>query len=148
MKNGDPLSSRLRSQLGRALHQRYRNRRLAFHLYCALANREPLKARQEILLMLARNAERSAATDAIRLLRLNLSVIAHNKAAWQDWVIVGSCSALIPLVSSAVLAARFMAQIDTRAAANDECFPASQTEMSYMSWHGYMTYRDFSRYRV
>jgi len=65
-------SSRLRSQLGRALHQRYRNRRLAFHLYCALANREPLKARQEILLMLARNAERSAATDAIRLLRLNL----------------------------------------------------------------------------
>jgi hypothetical protein len=46
-------SSRLRSQLGRVLHQRYRNRRLAFHLYCALANREPLKARQEILLMLA-----------------------------------------------------------------------------------------------
>ncbi|MBF2021504.1 MAG: hypothetical protein IGR93_15725 [Hydrococcus sp. C42_A2020_068] len=67
-------SSRLRSQLERALHQRYRNRRLACHLYCALANREPLKARQEILLMLARNAERSAATDAIRLLRLNLPV--------------------------------------------------------------------------
>ncbi|MBF2073249.1 MAG: hypothetical protein IGS50_05730 [Synechococcales cyanobacterium C42_A2020_086] len=64
--------SSLRSQLGMALQQRYRSKRLAFHLYCALANREPLKARQEILLMLARSAERSAATDVIRLLRLNL----------------------------------------------------------------------------
>ncbi|WAL60298.1 hypothetical protein [Thermocoleostomius sinensis] len=63
-----------RSQLGMVLQQRYCSQRLAFHLYCALANRETLKSRQEILLMLARNAERSAAADAIRLLRLNLPV--------------------------------------------------------------------------
>jgi len=85
---------------------------------------------------------------AIAACIISITKIAHHKAAWQDWVIVGSCGALMPLVSSAVLAARFMAQLDTRAAANDECFPASQAEMSYMSWHGYMTYRNFARYRV
>lgn len=78
------------SQLGMALQQRYRSQRLAFHLYCALANRETLKSRQEILLMLARNAERSAATDAIRLLRLNLSLPdepACRHSLWQQFLL-------------------------------------------------------------
>jgi hypothetical protein len=84
---------------------------------------------------------------AIAACIISITKIAHHKAAWQDWVIVGSCGALIPLVGSAVLAARFMSQIDTHTAANDECFPSSEAEMSYMSWHGYTIYRDFARYR-
>lgn len=80
----------LHSQLGVALQQRYRSKRLAFHLYCALANREPMKARQEILLILARNAERSAAIDAIRLLRLNLPIPeepASSHSLWQQLLV-------------------------------------------------------------
>ncbi len=81
---------RLRTQLGRALRQRYRSRRLAFSLYCALANRESMKARQEILITLARNAERAAADDAIRLLRLNLPVPdepACSHSLWQQFLL-------------------------------------------------------------
>lgn len=61
-----------RFQLSRALQQRYHNKRVASRLYCALAEREP--AYQEMLLILAKNAERSAANDAIRLLRLDAPV--------------------------------------------------------------------------
>lgn len=78
-------SLRLRTQLGRALRQRYRSKRLAFSLYCALATRESKKARQEILLTLARNAERAAAVDAMRLLRLNLPVPTENMFVQRLW---------------------------------------------------------------
>ncbi|MBF2063154.1 MAG: hypothetical protein IGS39_01775 [Calothrix sp. C42_A2020_038] len=80
--------SPLRSQLGMALQQRYRSKRLALHIYYALANRETMKARQDTLLMLARNAERSAANDAIRLLHLNLPLPDEPTVLWQRLLVV------------------------------------------------------------
>jgi hypothetical protein len=83
----------LRFQLSSALQQRYRSKREAFQLYRALAERESLKARQEILLMLARNAERSAATDAIRLLRLDGAIpdepASLRHTLWQKVLVCG-----------------------------------------------------------
>lgn len=64
----------LRSLLCFGLQRSYRHQRTAFRLYQALAEREALAQRRQLLLMLARNAEKSAATHAIRLLSLDAAV--------------------------------------------------------------------------
>jgi len=83
----------LRSQLSSVLQQSYRSKRASFHLYCALAKRESLESRQEILLMLAKSAERSAATDAIRLLRLDVAIpdepASVRHTLWQKVLVCG-----------------------------------------------------------
>lgn len=73
----------------------YRHQRAAFRLYQALAEREVLAYRRELLLIFARNAEKSAATYAIRLLHLNVTVPQDldtwSKRLWY-WLLVHSKS--------------------------------------------------------
>ncbi|MER3491482.1 MAG: hypothetical protein C4323_03580 [Mastigocladus sp. ERB_26_2] len=66
-----------------ALQRSYRHQRVAFRLYQALAEREVLPERQELLLILARNAEKSAANHAIRLLRLDVK-LPQDLDNWSD----------------------------------------------------------------
>jgi len=83
----------LHPSLVAALQDSYRSKRTIFHLYRFLADREPLESRQELLLMLARNAEQSAANDATRLLHLDGTIpadpIALSDSLWR-WLLV-SC---------------------------------------------------------
>ncbi|MEH1965398.1 hypothetical protein [Nostoc sp.] len=75
------------------LQRSYRHKRSAFRLYQALAEREALAYRRELLLILARNAEKSAITHAIRLLHLNVTV-PQDLDTWSErlwyWLLVHS----------------------------------------------------------
>lgn len=83
----------LRSLLCFRLQRSYRRKRSAFRLYQALAEREALAYRRELLLILARNAEKSAITYAIRLLHLNV-MVPQDLDTWSErlwyWLLVHS----------------------------------------------------------
>lgn len=72
-----------RSLLCVGLQRSYRHQRVAFRLYQALAEREVSVDKRELLLILARNAEKSAATHAIRLLRLDVK-LPQDLDNWSD----------------------------------------------------------------
>ncbi|BAZ04114.1 hypothetical protein [Calothrix sp. NIES-3974] len=65
------------------LQRSYRHQRMAFRLYQALAQREVLPDKQKLWLILARNAEKSAATYAIRLLCLDAK-LPQDLNHWSD----------------------------------------------------------------
>lgn len=81
----------LRRLLCFGLQRSYRHQRDAFRLYQTLAKRETLAYRRELLLILARKAERTAANHKIRLLHLNV-IVPHQLDTWSErlwhWLLV------------------------------------------------------------